>query len=80
MFPSKEHQFRGGERFGKPRPPIGKRRAKALNKQAAVIAAAFGPEPPYKGTNVQWLLDVRAGRIKPDAAQMRPFPIANHLS
>jgi hypothetical protein len=71
VFPSKEHQFRGGERFGKPRPPIGRRRAKALNKQAAIYAAAFPePEPSYTGTNVQWLLDVRAGKIKPDTAQL----------
>jgi hypothetical protein len=70
VFPSKEHQFKGGERFGKPRPPIGRRRAKALNKQAAVYAAAFGPEPEFTGTNVQWLLDVRSGKIKPDSAQI----------
>jgi hypothetical protein len=70
QFPSKEHQFRGGERFGKSRPPIGKRRARKLNKEAAVYAAAFGPESEFTGTNVQWLLDVRAGKIKPDSAQL----------
>jgi hypothetical protein len=69
-FPNPATQLKGSLP-GSTRPPIGKRRAKKLNLQAMIYATAFPEfEAAYKGTNVQWLLDVRAGKIKPDSAQI----------
>jgi hypothetical protein len=80
QFPSKEHQFKGGERLGKLRPLIGKRRARKLSTQATVYAAAFGKEPePEIGSLGEWLRDVVAGRIKPDATQLYAATILQRM-
>ncbi len=78
QFPNVSTQFRGGERRGKPCPPIGKRRAKKLKRQATVFAAAFG-EPPPIGSLGEWLRDVVAGRIKPDATQLYAATILQRM-
>lgn len=55
-FPNKATQFRGGERLGKPRPLVGKRRARKLRKAAAVAEAVHGePLKPFEGTAREFL-------------------------
>jgi hypothetical protein len=68
-FPSKEHQFKGGERRGLPKPAIAARKAKKLRRQAAVFAAAFGEPEPVR-SNAEWLKAVRDGKVVPTGEQL----------
>jgi hypothetical protein len=69
-FPNASTQFRGGERLGKPRPLIGKRRARRLKVAAAVAEAVHGPQQVFAGDSVDYLRAVMRGEIKPDPVQM----------
>ena len=64
-FPNVETQFRGGERLGKPRPAIGKRKARKLKVALAVAEAVHGPQPAFDGDSLDFLRGVMKGQIRP---------------
>jgi hypothetical protein len=69
-FPNPATQFKGGERLGKPRPAIGKRRARRLKAALAVAEAVHGPAPLFEGDSIAFLRAVMRGEIRPEPAQM----------
>jgi hypothetical protein len=85
-FPNPATQFKGGERLGKPRPAIGKRRPRKLKAALAVAEAVHGPTPVFDGDSIAFLRAVMCGEIRPEPAQMaaavalakleRPAPVA----
>jgi hypothetical protein len=69
-FPNPATQFKGGQRLGKPRPAIGKRRARRLKAALAVAGAMHGPPPVFEGDSIAFLRAVMCGEIRPEPAQM----------
>jgi hypothetical protein len=69
-FPNPATQFKGGERLGKPRPAIGKRRARKLKAALAVAEAVHGPTPVFEGDSIAFLRAVMCGQIRPEPVQM----------
>jgi hypothetical protein len=69
-FPNPATQFKWGERQGKPRPAIGKRRARKLKVALAVTEAVHGPTPVFEGDSMAFLRAVMCGQICPEPAQM----------
>jgi hypothetical protein len=69
-FPNPATQFKGGERLGKPRPAIGKRRARRLKAALAVAEAVHGPTPVFEGDSIAFLRAVMGGQIRPEPVQM----------
>ena len=69
-FPSKRHQFRGGERAGKHRPLVGARRARKLKRALAEVEAVHGTPPAFEGDSVDFLRAVMRGEIAPNPTQM----------
>jgi hypothetical protein len=69
-FPNPATQFEGGERLGKPRPAIGKRRARKLKAALEVAEAVLGPTPVFEGDSIAFLRAVTCGQIRPEPAQM----------
>jgi hypothetical protein len=72
-FPNKPTQFRpgiGGDRLGKPRPLVGKRRARKLQVAAARIEAVRGRESAFEGDSLGYLRAIMRGEIEHDAARM----------
>jgi hypothetical protein len=63
-------QFKGGERLGKPRPAIGKRRARKLKAALTVAEAVHGPTPVFEGDSIAFLRAVMCGQIRPEPVQM----------
>ena len=69
-FPNPATQFKRGERLGKPRLAIGKRRARKLKVALAVAEAVHGPTPVFEGDSIAFLRAVMCGQIRPEPAQM----------
>ena len=69
-FPNPATQFKGGERLGKPRPAIGKRRARKLKAALAVAEAVHGPTSVFEGDSIAFLRAVMCGQIRPEPVQM----------
>ena len=75
-FPNPATQFKGGERLGKPRPAIGKRRARKLKAALAVAEAVHGSTPVFEGDSIAFLRAVMCGEIRPEPAQMVAVALA----
>jgi hypothetical protein len=69
-FPNPATLFKGGEHLGKPRPAIGKRRARKLKVALAVAEAVHGSTPVFEGDSIAFLRAVMCGEIRPEPAQM----------
>ncbi len=69
-FPNVSTQFRGGERLGKPKPAIGRRRARKLKKEVAVITAVYGSQR-FEGDSLAFIRAVVSGEIpNPDPIRL----------
>jgi hypothetical protein len=65
-----EHQFRGGERLGKPRPAVSKRKVRKIRAAAAKVVAIHGPPAPFTGDAEDYLRAVMSGALPPDPMRM----------